>query len=245
MKKPTISVVVPAFNEEKYLPRCLLSLKKQTYPPLEIIVVDNNSSDKTAQIAKKFAAKVVFEKKQGMAYARDAGFKMAKGEIIARTDADSEVPPNWLMRIVGIFKKNRRAIALTGTATFSDSHPLINFISRYIFTATLYLFRLFAGHHQLNGPTFAVKRKALKTISPCSDNPFCHEDMDLACHLAAKGEIIFDPSLVVLSSARRLRKAPLDLFLKYIFMGIYTFLIHRHPFVRSHHLPPTPGVDSY
>ena len=62
---PAISVVIPAFNEEKYLPACLEALKKQTFKNYELIVVDNNSTDKTAQIAKKFGARVVKEKKQG------------------------------------------------------------------------------------------------------------------------------------------------------------------------------------
>jgi len=88
---PIISVIIPAANEEKTLPFCLASLKKQTFSNFEVIVIDNNSTDKTAAVAQKFGAKVVSEKKQGIIYARERGFQEAKGEIIARTDADTHL----------------------------------------------------------------------------------------------------------------------------------------------------------
>lgn len=59
---PFFSVVIPAFNEEKFLPNCLKSLKEQDFKDFEIIVVNNNSIDKTAKIAKEFGARVIFEK---------------------------------------------------------------------------------------------------------------------------------------------------------------------------------------
>jgi len=234
MRKPSISVIIPAYNEEKYLPVCLASLKKQTYPPLEIIVVDNNSTDKTAQIAKKFGVKVVFEKKQGIAYARDVGFKAAQGEIVARTDADSEIPPNWLEKIVKIFQTNPKAVALTGTSAFYDTCTTCNLLAKYWFSACLYFFKVLAGHHQFHGPNMAIKKEVLSKISPFSDNLCLHEDMDLACHIAAHGEIIFDPSLVVFSSARRLKESPLSALIKYPAMWLYGLLLHCHPFVRNH-----------
>ena len=94
-----ISVVIPTFNEEKLLSKCLESLQKQTVKPFEIIVVDNNSTDTTAAIAKKMGVKVISEKNQGISFARNAGFNAAKGDIIARLDADTTALPNWIERI--------------------------------------------------------------------------------------------------------------------------------------------------
>jgi glycosyltransferase involved in cell wall biosynthesis len=93
---PLISVIIPAFNEEKFLGNCLFSLKNQDFNDFEIIVVDNNSRDKTSKIAKKFGVKLVSEKNQGAALARNRGAKEAKGEILAFTDADTILPKNWL-----------------------------------------------------------------------------------------------------------------------------------------------------
>lgn len=227
-------MIIPAFNEEKYLSQCLTSLKNQSYSPLEIIVVDNNSTDQTAEIAKKFGAKVVFEKKQGTAYARDKGFQITRGEIIARTDADTILPSDWLLKIIKNFERNPAIIGVTGSIRFYDLPSPLNFISQYCFILCLYIFRIVTGHHHFMGPTCAIKRRVLTKISPFSDNPYCQEDMDLACHIAAQGKIIFDPVLIVNTSSRRLKKKPLGTVIKYTLLWLYSVLIHGHPFVRNH-----------
>src|SRR3990167_9148920 len=96
-KQHYISVVVPAFNEEKYLSRCLESFKQQDYPKekFEVIVVDNNSTDKTPKIAQSYEARLVGCQVRGVAVSRQAGGQAAKGEIIAGTDADTVVSTNW------------------------------------------------------------------------------------------------------------------------------------------------------
>src|SRR6266567_2953645 len=93
-----ISVVIPVYNEEKYLGKCLDSLMRQNVKADEIIVVDNNSTDNSVAIAKKYPIRVVFEKTQGMIPARNHGFNEARYEIIARTDADTILPVNWIKR---------------------------------------------------------------------------------------------------------------------------------------------------
>lgn len=240
--KLTISVVVPAFNEEKYLSRCLASLKKQTYKPLEVIVVDNNSTDKTAQIAKNFGAKVVFEKKQGVAYARDAGFKAARGEIIARTDADSLTPPYWLANIARNFK-NPEVAGVTGSVIFYDLCSFLNFLSKYSYLFVLYFVRILAGHYHFMGPNMAVRKKVGGKISDHLNNPFFLEDVSLSCCISAFGKILFDPSLLVLISSRRFRKNIFDPTFGYAVKGLYTLFYHGHPFVRNHRPLSTPGVD--
>src|SRR3989304_4870044 len=115
-----ISVVIPAYNEERNLPKCLSSLRNQTFPHFEIIVVDNNSWDKTAEIARLFGARVVYETIQGMTPARERGFREAKGPIIARTDADTILTPNWLYQIYREFQKDPSLSAVTGSAYFPE-----------------------------------------------------------------------------------------------------------------------------
>jgi len=96
-KKPLISVVIPAYNEEKFLARTLTSLKAQKVDvPFEIIVADNNSTDDTVAIAKQFGARVVVATKKGVCAARQAGTEIARGEIIISTDADTVFPAGWL-----------------------------------------------------------------------------------------------------------------------------------------------------
>src|SRR4029077_2365310 len=99
-EQPRVSVVVPAYNEEKNLPLALASLLNQELKDFELIVVDNGSTDETPVIAKKLGARVIGENRRGVAHARQAGFLSSKGGIIATTDADTVVPPDWLSRIV-------------------------------------------------------------------------------------------------------------------------------------------------
>ena len=96
---PSVSAVVPAFNEEASIGTCVERLLNQTVVPDEVIVVDNNSRDRTAEIARGRGARVVAEPTQGMIPARNRGFNEARCDVIARCDADTRVPPDWIERI--------------------------------------------------------------------------------------------------------------------------------------------------
>lgn len=100
-EKPLVSIIVPALNEEKNLPKCLQSLLNLTYPNKEIIVVDGGSTDRTYEIAKSFGVKVLRFKKLpenwvGKSYGCHIGYQAAKGDILLFTDADTVHAPNSL-----------------------------------------------------------------------------------------------------------------------------------------------------
>jgi glycosyltransferase involved in cell wall biosynthesis len=78
--KPLVSVVVPTFNSEGFLERCLASVRGQTYPNIEVIVVDNYSKDKTREIAKSYGVRVVLCR-AGRSMARNVGADLARGQI--------------------------------------------------------------------------------------------------------------------------------------------------------------------
>lgn len=98
MKK--VSIIVPVYNEEKYLDKCLDSLLKQTYKNIEIIVVDDGSCDNSAEIAREFPVTYLFQDHQGAAMARNLGAKKAKGEILAFADADMVFDNNYIRSMV-------------------------------------------------------------------------------------------------------------------------------------------------
>jgi len=104
-----ISVVIPTFNEEENIAQCLVSLRHQTVPrsEYEIIVVDGGSKDQTREIAGKYADKVFVQTSRKVGGARNDGIIAATGDIVATTDADCIIPPNWIETIKkGFDEKN-------------------------------------------------------------------------------------------------------------------------------------------
>lgn len=129
-----LSIVIPAYNEELLLPACLKSLKRQSFPKnqYEIIVVNNQSTDKTPKIAKAFNTKLVYEPRRGVTYARQTGINFASGEIIVGIDADCQVPPDFLEKIASQFE-NKNLAGLCGSVYLEDA-PLIVKVITYILT---------------------------------------------------------------------------------------------------------------
>ena len=151
-----ISLIIPVYNEEKYIARCLDSVLKQKIKPDEVIVVDNNCSDNTLLIVKNYPfVRVVHESKQGMIAARNAGFNAAMYELLARCDADTQLPPNWIVRIHRNF--TRYTIdALTGPIMFYDAPIKTSLIAR----AYLDMMRpIHRGGETLVGPNMIITKE--------------------------------------------------------------------------------------
>ena len=112
-----ISVVIPVYNGGEYLKKCLQSIKEQTLPAYEIIVVNNNSTDDTKNIIETFSEDskkfvYIFEARRTRGAARNAGLKIASGNIIAMTDADCIVPKNWLAKLVAPILHENESIVM-------------------------------------------------------------------------------------------------------------------------------------
>ncbi len=103
-----ISVIIPVFNREKKISRAINSVLDQTYKPLEIIVVDDGSIDKTANILRSYSGKikVIHQKNSGVSAARNNGIKNSSGEWISLLDSDDEWLPNKLQLEVDYINKN-------------------------------------------------------------------------------------------------------------------------------------------
>ena len=126
--KPFISIVVPAYNEEYALPATLAALKAQRYDgEFEIIVVNNASTDSTPLIAENAGCRVVNQPRKGYVHALSAGFTAARGEIIASTDADTLVKPDWIQRMAGVLSRPG-VVACGGVFEFSDGSRTIRLL---------------------------------------------------------------------------------------------------------------------
>lgn len=223
-----VSVVVPVYNEEKFIGRCLGSLIGQTVEADEIIIVDNNSIDKSSEIAKRFRVKIVKEKKQGMIPARNKGFDEAKYNIIARCDADVIVPHDWIERIKKNFSK-KSIDALSGPVAYTDS-PLITSspIPSKVYLESLRI--LSKGNRYLVGPNMSLTKEIWRRIreSVNLSDSAVHEDIDLSLKIAKDGgRIGYDPKLIVSSSARRIVGKPKSFFIEYPTRMFKTFWANK------------------
>jgi len=218
-----VSVVIPAYNEEKRIGRCVQSIVDQTEKPDEIIVVDNNCIDKTAEIAQKLGARIVKEKKQGMICARDAGFDAAQYEIIARTDADTILPQDWISKIKKTFEDPTIG-ALSGPATFFGTP----FVSRFSNSATYAWFCILGhilGHPAMFGPNMALRKSVWEKTKPnvCLRDCDVHEDIDLSIHLSKIAKIKFDKDLAIRTTRGRWAK----IFTEYVVRLMKMLAAHR------------------
>jgi glycosyltransferase involved in cell wall biosynthesis len=128
-----ISVVIPAYNAERFLPRCLKSVFAQTLKPYEVIVVDDGSTDNTAALAEQLGARVIRRQNGGIADARNAGIQIASCEWIAMLDVDDLWAPEKLERQAACIQSDT-VLLYTGIRIFDDSgvrsvHPAIDAIS--------------------------------------------------------------------------------------------------------------------
>ena len=99
-----ISLIIPAYNEEKYLGECLKHVAENGTALFETIVIDNASTDRTVEIAKSFPfVRIVHESKKGLTQARECGLSSATGDVIAFIDADTKMPSGWVERMIKVF----------------------------------------------------------------------------------------------------------------------------------------------
>ncbi|MBN1306628.1 MAG: polysaccharide deacetylase family protein [Chitinispirillaceae bacterium] len=219
---PFVSVVVPAYNEERFLPACLSALSGQEYAGRrEIIVVDNASTDTTAAIAAAHGCRIVHEPLKGYNRAITAGFNAAKGDIIACTDADTVVPENWLSTIVTDLS-NENVVACGGLFKFHDG-PF-----------WLKLMALFFGkfNYHISGANMAVWKHAYLRSGGFSLDVNLGADVEIGKRLKRFGDVVIDRSLVVATSSRRFARAFWKTVVMYYVNDFYLLFLNR-PLFRS------------
>ncbi|MCF8784036.1 glycosyltransferase [Rhodococcus ruber] len=234
MHQHTLSVVVPAYNEEQYIGQCLAALLEQEADIHEIAVVDNNSTDRTGEIVDAIAERSpivrrIFEPRPGVAFARNAGFDWATGDLLGRIDADTRVRPGWARTILDFFARADTASvgAVSGLSNSYDS-PYRELKRRYIEQRVRKGF--FGGERRidnLHGANMAVRRSAWQRVRDAvSTDAGIHEDLDLAlCLREADIEIAQLSDLFVDISPRRALTPPRE-YTKYIRSGTATFELH-------------------
>lgn len=112
-QRPLVSIIIPVYNGEAFLAKTLQSVFAQDYRPIEVIVVDDGSTDRTAEIAQSFSnVRYIYQPNQGPAYARNQGIAAAQGDLLAFLDADD----TWLVE------------KISAQVNYLEEHPHIGFV---------------------------------------------------------------------------------------------------------------------
>jgi glycosyltransferase involved in cell wall biosynthesis len=221
------SVVIPAYNEARYLPKALASLHAQDFPGgVEIIVVDNNSTDGTSHVARAFGATTLTEPRRGVCWARQRGTEAARGEIVLSTDADTVHPPTWLSRVDETFRANEGCVAVAGPCRFSPAPLWARIYPTLLFGAVHLIYSLTRRVCYATATNIAFSKAAFTgydtTLTQGGD------ELGLLRCLRRQGPIVFDRTNVVTTSARRLREGlAYNIVVTFVFYYLLGYLVNR------------------
>ena len=200
-----LSVVIPVKDDARMLEQCLAALARQTRSPHEVIVVDNGSSDDSAQVAAAWGATVLHEPAPGIWAAAATGFDAAHGDILVRCDADSRPPHDWLERIEDALDARPDAVAISGPGRFYDLASAFRAIADVVYMrAYFWSMRAALGNNAVFGSNFAVRASTWAGIADLvhRSDPEVHDDMDLGYHLDPADVVLYDGALWVGISGR-------------------------------------------
>ncbi|MBI5138327.1 MAG: glycosyltransferase family 2 protein [Candidatus Vogelbacteria bacterium] len=237
MNIPKISLIIPAYNEEKYLGFTLDRSIKNSHGKLyEIIVVDNTSTDDTAGIALlREGVRVVREEHKGITWARQRGFMEAKGEILAYNDADSYMSEDWVETVIEEFSRDKNLASLSGPYIYYNSPKWQQWIVRYIWWNILALPSYWIVGYMIIGGNFAIRKSVLEKMGGFDTSiAFYGEDTNIARRASKFGKSKFKVPFIVYSSNRRLEGQGLvNTGFLYIINFLSEVILHR-PFNKEY-----------
>jgi glycosyltransferase involved in cell wall biosynthesis len=224
------SIIIPTYQEEIFIERCLNSILRQNYDKqkYEIIVSDAHSIDRTAEIAHKYADNVLVDNKKGIAYGRNAGSRIAKGDILLFIDADATINADFLLHCHQTFIKPG-VVGMTGIAKPSDGRIL----QRLVYHVTYALVRLFNyfGLPLFPGICVAFKRDTFDKLGGFREDFGIVEDLDLSKRASHIGICTVNKRALAFVSTRRLERNLLSTVLFHIYCDIKYLFTGKAPAV--------------
>lgn len=221
--KPRFSIVIPCHDEELYIAKTLTSLQKQSFAgEWEVIVVDNNCTDKTVALAKQFGARIVTEDHPGVCWARQAGTAAARGEIVVSTDADTTFEADWLATIDQTFRRNR-CVAVAGPCRYSDGPWWGRVYPQLLFGSVAVFNKLSGKPFYVTATNIAFRRSCWNSYNTCLTQG--GDELALLNDLTKRGRVVFVNSNHVNTSGRRLTKG---LFYSLLVTFLFRYVLAYH-----------------
>ncbi len=198
-----VSIIIPTYNREEYLPTAIDSILNQTYNNYEIIVIDDGSTDSTKEIitdyCSKYPGKIIslFQQNSGPTIARNKGIKTATGHLIAFLDSDDLYEPTKLEDQVAIFKESPGlAFVYTGYNTIDANGSITRSIyPDPIFQGYIYK-KLWLCSNEISGGTIMVSKTNLEKVGLFSEALQGAENLDLRLKLAKLGDVRYSDKLL-------------------------------------------------
>jgi glycosyltransferase involved in cell wall biosynthesis len=194
-----ISVIIPAHNEEEFLPATLEALRKQTYPSFEIIVVTNGCTDRTADVVRGKCDQLYELEKRGLGPARNLGGEKARGDLLLFLDADTLLEPGALTTIAAHFTRRHASGTLKGCPdTARPSYKMIYFFKNLIHKTH--------AHHGSSG-VILCWRDQFRAVGGFDNDLYLRENSDLMKKLRRFGSYTYIRATPAVTSMRRYDKA--------------------------------------
>ncbi len=204
-----VSIVIPTLNEEKYLGKCIESIKKQKLPEdieLEIVVVDSGSNDRTLEIARKYTNKVFSSHGGGIGENRQLGSEQATGEILISTDADCIYPEDWLAKGLKYFR-DPDIICVSGpTIPIPEEAVFLDKLFYFVANCILKIWNDLFHRALFRGSNAFYRRWAFDKVGGYNIKLWAREDSELTGRMSKLGKkTVFDFGVFVMTSMRRRR----------------------------------------
>jgi len=197
------SIVIPTFNEARYIGATLQSIKKQTFRDYEIIVKDGKSTDETLRKAQRHADKILSTTDSSVGDARNQGASRAEGEILVFVDADTLLPLDTLKKFDKVLR-DERVVGVSCRKVCQSRSLLDRMLYEYVNVSTYISSRL--GMGGAHGNCMAVRRSVFKSVGGFNPNIIVAEEQDLVRRAGKFGNYLFLLDHCVLEHPRRVRK---------------------------------------
>lgn len=196
-------MVVPAYNEEKYIRRTLQALRDQTYTNFEVIVKDGKSADETVRIARRLANRVVSSRDLSAADARNQGARFAEGEILVFMDADTFLPADALERFHALMGKEE-VVGASCRKIPQGRNILDRFMYEFVNLSTFVSNKMRLGG--AHGNCMLMRRSVFQKVGGFNPDIIVAEEQDLVRRALRYGRYLFLLDFYVVENPRRLQK---------------------------------------
>ena len=237
---PPISIIVPAYNEEVTIQKCMNTLLQLDYPLYEIIVVDDGSTDHTLNLVQSFTdlrVKIISQPNQGKAHALNTGIKHVQNEFIVTVDADTTLHKDALRHIAKRFSTNRQLGAIAGNVKVDAEPGLLNALQAAEYTLGINLIRktqsMLGCVMIVPGPIAALRKTAIEQAGYFSHDTFA-EDFDITMQILKAGyKIQYEDHALAFTDAPKNLEDLLKQRRRWYRGMIQVLMKHRNMFLRS------------